>query len=498
MNGSRFTYPLILPLVSVLLGSVVAARADAQWTVTYSVDDQQAAQALGEERVPPMRRALGRVKRTLEGILAGSTGAATFVVSWENPSGTAIGQALIAGFAAQSVSVARDKLINQASADGEPEAEINLYDLLPTPNVPFFYDGSTQQSVATVVIPSALNRHLQFQTSGSGSDATIKVRPPSASLEWQFWTGKLKDGHELFEVVMVHESLHALGFLSVAENATVPSSLTSWDLFRIPEASVPVTAVQFTTVPRELRPTVEASWVTRLNSSAEAYKASRGTRTGGDDNQAPHWRSVARLDPAVVIGAMDPAATTGVIHGGLSHMFVTRADVNALDMMGWNVDPNGLDFAAGDGIELLAPTAAAAVRPHHDVLFDWQTGKSTPYGWTLFIYQGTQAVDDFPYRVYDELQSTQFTLPAGQSLPPGEYVWYVVGNLALGCENSEDRRLTVLCTADFDMSGFVDTDDFDAFVVAFVAGDESSDVDGSGFVDHDDYDFFVLAYESGC
>ncbi|HRJ48925.1 MAG: hypothetical protein KF787_06120 [Phycisphaeraceae bacterium] len=54
------------------------------------------------------------------------------------------------------------------------------------------------------------------------------------------------------------------------------------------------------------------------------------------------------------------------------------------------------------------------------------------------------------------------------------------------------------CVADFDGSGFVDTDDFDAFVHAFEAGDPSADADGSGFVDTDDYDAFIHAFEAGC
>jgi hypothetical protein len=48
------------------------------------------------------------------------------------------------------------------------------------------------------------------------------------------------------------------------------------------------------------------------------------------------------------------------------------------------------------------------------------------------------------------------------------------------------------------MSSFVDHDDFDAFVLSYVAGDASADFDGSGFVDEEDYAGFVAAYESGC
>jgi opacity protein-like surface antigen len=54
------------------------------------------------------------------------------------------------------------------------------------------------------------------------------------------------------------------------------------------------------------------------------------------------------------------------------------------------------------------------------------------------------------------------------------------------------------CPADFDGSGFVDTEDFDAFVRAYEAGDDSADFDGTGFVDTDDFDAFVRAFETGC
>jgi Subtilase family/PA14 domain/Bacterial Ig domain len=54
------------------------------------------------------------------------------------------------------------------------------------------------------------------------------------------------------------------------------------------------------------------------------------------------------------------------------------------------------------------------------------------------------------------------------------------------------------CGADFDGSGFVDSDDFDAFVGAFESGEPAADVDGTGFVDGDDFDAFVSMFENGC
>ncbi|MCG3121804.1 MAG: hypothetical protein GIKADHBN_00175 [Phycisphaerales bacterium] len=55
-----------------------------------------------------------------------------------------------------------------------------------------------------------------------------------------------------------------------------------------------------------------------------------------------------------------------------------------------------------------------------------------------------------------------------------------------------------VCDADFDGTGFVDTDDFTAFVLAFEAGTDDADFDGTGFVDTDDFTAFVLAFEAGC
>ncbi|HLO40070.1 MAG TPA: GC-type dockerin domain-anchored protein [Phycisphaerales bacterium] len=54
------------------------------------------------------------------------------------------------------------------------------------------------------------------------------------------------------------------------------------------------------------------------------------------------------------------------------------------------------------------------------------------------------------------------------------------------------------CRSDFDRSGFTDTDDFDAFVEAFEAGEQCADFDLTGFVDTDDFDAFVEAFEAGC
>lgn len=72
---------------------------------------------------------------------------------------------------------------------------------------------------------------------------------------------------------------------------------------------------------------------------------------------------------------------------------------------------------------------------------------------------------------------------------------FLVGNMTM---TEGTATLVGRCTTDFDRSGFVDTDDFDAFVLAFIAGDATTDMDCTGFVDTDDFDTFVRRFEAGC
>lgn len=53
-------------------------------------------------------------------------------------------------------------------------------------------------------------------------------------------------------------------------------------------------------------------------------------------------------------------------------------------------------------------------------------------------------------------------------------------------------------SADFNSDGFLDFTDFDAFVIAFEAGDSDADFNSDGFLDFTDFDTFVTAFEAGC
>ncbi len=54
---------------------------------------------------------------------------------------------------------------------------------------------------------------------------------------------------------------------------------------------------------------------------------------------------------------------------------------------------------------------------------------------------------------------------------------------------------TLTCLSDFDGDTFVTGDDFDAYVAAFEAGNDSADFDGDTFVTGDDFDAYVAAFD---
>ncbi|HLO39933.1 MAG TPA: immunoglobulin domain-containing protein [Phycisphaerales bacterium] len=76
--------------------------------------------------------------------------------------------------------------------------------------------------------------------------------------------------------------------------------------------------------------------------------------------------------------------------------------------------------------------------------------------------------------------------------------FYCLVTDSCGSFPTDPAQIAVLAPSDYDGSGFVDTDDFTAFVIDFELGDEKADFDDTGFVDTDDFTAFTLAFEAGC
>lgn len=419
-------------------------------------------------------------------------------ILFEDPPGNALAESVLTYVRNATVSTARDKLINQATADNEPQAEINMYDLLPATTIPFQWDDSGVQQMGFVFCTAALNQHLQFGAVTQEPDGTIRFRPPGGTVNWQFWKGKLKPNHYSFEATVFHETFHLLGFGSSSDNTILPISIPTWDMFRMPETSIPLTAQSFTTVAREMRPDMEAAWVTRTSSSAAGvFKASRGTRTGGDSFQAAHWRSRTRLTPPETIGIMDPAGDYSAF-SELDLKFYTRADIEALDFIGWAVDPDSVQYSTLSQPGLVSPQNAQTLAIATPT-FEWSLNQGA-FSWTLFIYEGTDTTSDDPYRVYPDLFASEFTLPVEDSLPPGQYSWYVVSESQPGYDESDTWTFTIQgsCVADFDGNGQVQVPDIFAFLSTWFASDPSTDIDGNGQIQVPDIFAFLTLWFAGC
>ncbi len=95
---------------------------------------------------------------------------------------------------------------------------------------------------------------------------------------------------------------------------------------------------------------------------------------------------------------------------------------------------------------------------------------------------------------------TSAAVPDGTLVKCTEYYWGVTASNSAGSTSSTpfSAYMETHRPADFDNSGFVDIEDYDAFIMAFEAGGDDADFDGSGFVDVEDFYAYVEAFQAGC
>ncbi len=75
----------------------------------------------------------------------------------------------------------------------------------------------------------------------------------------------------------------------------------------------------------------------------------------------------------------------------------------------------------------------------------------------------------------------------------------LTGDLRVNADDlAEFYAILGTCPADFDLDGFVDFFDFDAYAAEFESGGPRADFDGDGFADFFDFDAFVQSFEIGC
>ncbi len=486
---------------------VLPSPSDGQVTIDFQVDQQQAETVLGQPRVASMLEALDRVKNFLENTLTNSIATVPVPIRWEdpdNPMAVASSGKPSLPERAYTWQTVRNRLENTASDASEPAAEVAVYESLPQQQVSFRWDpdDATSQDVSVCVLTYAQAQQLLFNPAGPNNDETrIRFRPENAKLKWQFWPGKVPAGRTRFDAVVAHETLHLLGYITAAEIDPLPPFVTLMDVYRFADSEFPISANDFLTVPRELRPTVEASLATRINAAAggpSTFLMSRGARTGGDGFDASHFRAASRLTPAEPIGLMDPS---GDESPDALLAKATRADFDVLDMLGWAIDPATINFKIAGNLQPVhvAPAADAMITTSRPT-FTWSdtTTNSIFYGINIFKGDPETDIDAFPV-TYNHISGFSFTIPEGQELTPGLYTWEVFGcPNELDCYSSDYRHFTVLCPADFNGVNGVTVQDIFDFLTAWLAGNPSADFNNVNGVTVQDIFDFLTAWLAGC
>jgi hypothetical protein len=220
----------------------------------------------------------------------------------------------------------RDALI--ASATSEPERA--HYDRLPV-NTVMTDVGPT----ANVMFPSAVFRALGLID--PNADPEKETGPlsgaPSIGFNSNFtWDFNPDDGIEPgkhdFVGVAIHEMGHALGFVSrvgIHELAPqFPITLSTWDLNRL----IPGAGADFTHAPRVL--SSGGDHVQYSEQGELPLSTGRPDGTGGDGNQASHWKD-DDLYNGQYIGIMDPTAPSNF------KLVITDNDIFAADLIGYEV-----------------------------------------------------------------------------------------------------------------------------------------------------------------
>ncbi len=152
------------------------------------------------------------------------------------------------------------------------------------------------------------------------------------------------------------------------------------------------------------------------------------------------------------------------------------------------------DFVACPGLTAYFTVTPVGTGPF---LYQWQRELAPDTGLFVPLLDGSSAAWGGGARIEGASTATLAVIPDPGLFPADEIRYRCIVTGSCGSVTETPARLSI-CRADFDCSGFVDLEDFTAFVYAFEAGDPSADADGSGFVDTDDYDAFVHSFEQGC
>ena len=299
---------------------------------------------------------------------------------------------IIGGTVAQDIGAAsiyapvRQALISGASSARESE----LYNALPVGAVPTDLGGTTAMNA-----PSAVFRALGLisPVANPGAEANFGPVPSigfNSAFEYDFDPSDGIDADKLdFDTAVVHEIGHALGFGSEVGAKELDQSanlaLSIEDLFRFRPG---MTLGTFSTARRIL--SSGGTHVFFAGGTELLLSTGRMDHTGGDRNQASHWKD-DRIS-GQYLGIMDPTLSEG------QRQTLTNNDLLALDAMGYQV---GTLSGGGDTVALTSGVpqqgSIRAPKPNEEdaVIDDQQYTIQVPSGASQLTVElsGNQDVD---------------------------------------------------------------------------------------------------------
>ena len=255
------------------------------------------------------------------------------------------------------------EVVAQLKGRNQGNAQLQaLYNAIPVPTPSTAPDGTGGQNLGRAIgglIPlQALGVRAAF------TDADPDVNPfgtvPNIGFNSAFNydfdpNDGIGAGQTDFEAVVAHEIGHALAFTSAIGFTVSPPYFTPWDLFRVrPEAVTPgeplTDGVGWETALRVVTPGPANTQVLAVedgrtyfapvqvtfdgNNEYETSTAT-GSRSGGDGQQASHWRDDALRPPSLgaarKIGIMDPTIGAG------ERIDLSEADIRLLQLTGFEV-----------------------------------------------------------------------------------------------------------------------------------------------------------------
>lgn len=315
------------------------------------------------------------------------------------------------------------------------------------------------------------------------------------------------------EAVLVHELGHHFGFGSMVESndSFFNNYLTSWDVYRFPESFGQINSVQMQSGRREQTLGAPANAAVALNSQNRFYSLSTGQFPNGTGNQASHWISSPFGGPSY-LGIMVPGLAAGVGYG--YGTFLQFADIQAFDLMGWNIRQQGGIVPPPLPPIPASPSSGAVITPG-GVSLSWTPGTNSTSSNAAVYELGPVNAATLQDRTTDRnrlvyyqrgLSGSSITTPAGTTRSGYRYRWFSTAENWRGAIGSNTLFSTTgtPCPSDLNSDALVDDTDFQQFVTAYDLLDCSdpfmpsgcpADFNGDGSVDDSDFSQFVAAYD---